>query len=595
MRSGYTPIAIVALLIGVVACGVLQKKDSETEVRTFLMSFQNNLAKSDDEILKQFDTQQSSESILTAIHILQNKEHVYLECKIDFAQAQLTIGETAVNIVIPAQFKSVNLDRDYHAESSLSMTLRPKDGTYVISKLEAEAFYKSFADLKIDMEYSVEQMQALKTREPIFEQAKHLQQKFDSVIWYTTYNDKRYFYVIAGTWDSSLEVKHDGANYKMGLTDEDGNIIIPLEYDLIGCLGFAYPNMVEVKKNGKLGYYDLNSKKLVVATSYDMIIPYQEGSAFAILKNDTTYGWVNRAFEHQQGFPSPAAAAWVNSFSFIPANLKFKGDSLYAFCEIPNEPHIGYGILVPPSYLVKSGLFNEVITGISTTSFPYAGWTAYMETKGTKLQTISDKISAMMTTITERYIEGREEFYTYNRMVFIDSRHDTLEVNNVSAAGEINFRKPDSTLLEISYLNSYYSMEGSSWPESNMLSYEYFELGPNLSVKHLSTHRDFPFTQFVKMDSSYLQGDFSGYDYELEKEVKSTFISSSTLEYMREEILADYGFIFPDENTNERYKGRDWYKPRYESIEAFRDDMTDIDRYNLDFLDKILALAQKPV
>ena len=252
MRFKYTYLVIAILAIGVVACGTLQKKDSEKDARAFLMSFQSNLNKTDEEILKQFDTQQSSEAILTAIHILQNKEHQYIQCEVDFATAQFVIGESEINVTIPAHFKSVNLDQNYAAESSVTMSLKPKEGSYVISKMDGEAFYKSFADLKIDMEYSVEQSQALKLRQPIFAQAQQLQQKFDSVIWYTTYRTKRYYYVVEGAWDFSSEAKRDGANYKMGLVDERGAIVIPVEYDLIGCLGFAFPNLVEVKKGARL-------------------------------------------------------------------------------------------------------------------------------------------------------------------------------------------------------------------------------------------------------------------------------------------------------------------------------------------------------
>lgn len=591
MRSRYTYLATAMLLLSVVACSILQKKDTEKDARAFLVSFQNNLSKSDAEILKQFDTPQSSEALLTAIRILQNKENAYLQCTADFEHAQFVFNESEVNILITVNFKSVNLDHEYAAESSIGMVLKPKDGNYVITNLDGEIFYKTFADLRNDMQYSVEQTQALKDREPIFAIAKQLQQKFDTVIWYTTYNQKKYFYVVQGTWDISPENK--STNYKMGLVDETGGIVVPIEYQLIGCLGFDFPNLVEVKKDGKVGYYDLTLKQVVVQEAYDMIIPYAQGSTLAIVKSDTTYGWVSDTYVYKTGFPTDAAQKWVNSFGFIPSNLKLKGDSIYAYCEIPREQNIGYGILVPPSYLVKSGLFDETIEGISTTSFPYAGWTDYMETKGTKFESISDQISAVMTTITERYIEGREEFYTYDRMVFVGPQHDTLEVNNIAAAGEVHFKRPDSTLLELSYLSSYYYEGESAWPEYNMLNYTYFQLGPGVEVKRLTSHRDFSFTQFVKMDSSYLSGDFKVYVDG--NETDRDFVSTYTIEYMRNEILADYGFIFADEESKQRYEGLTWYKPQYESIESFREEMSEIDRHNLEFLDKVLSLMQKPV
>ncbi|RAW00088.1 YARHG domain-containing protein [Pseudochryseolinea flava] len=591
MRLSSIYLFIVFLFTGVAACSVLQKKDVEKEARAFLTAFQNNLSKSDAEILKQFDTQQSAEAILAAIRILQNKENEFLKCSVNFENAELVFDKGIVNVLAPVSFHSEKLAQEYAAESSVKMILKPKDGSYVISTFDAEAFYKAFADLRIEAEYSVEQAQALKVRQPIFAIAQALQQKFDSVVWYATYNQKRYFYVVEGVWEVDGEKK--STDYTMGLVDDAGTVIIPVEYQLIGTIGFDLPNIVEVKKDGKVGYFDLVSKKLLLDTDHDLIIPYKEGKAMAIVKSDTTYGWIDKDYSYQAGLPSEAAQQWVNTFAFIPDNLKFKGDSLYAYCEIPREPSIGYGILIPPSYLVKSGLLDEKIEGISTTPFPYAGWTDYVETKGTKVQSITDKISAVMTSITERYIEGREEFYTYDRVVFVGPQHDTLEIDNVANAGEVNFKRLDDRLLEVSYEGAYSEMDGEYWDEYNLFKYDYFELGPDTQMKRLKSNRDFAFTQFVKMDSTYLTGDFLVYEDGEQK--KRTFLSTATIEYIRAEILATYGFIFPEDGVKQRFEYRDWYNPRYESIEAFREDMTEIDRYNLDFLDKILSLMQKPV
>ncbi len=42
----------------------------------------------------------------------------------------------------------------------------------------------------------------------------------------------------------------------MGLVDETGTVVIPVEYKLIGTPGFAKPQMIEVTKNGKVGYFN---------------------------------------------------------------------------------------------------------------------------------------------------------------------------------------------------------------------------------------------------------------------------------------------------------------------------------------------------
>jgi hypothetical protein len=68
-----------------------------------------------------------------------------------------------------------------------------------------------------------------------------------------------------------------------------------------------------------------------------------------------------------------------------------------------------------------------------------------------------------------------------------------------------------------------------------------------------------------------------------------TFLSDSSLMRMRNEILAEYGYIFPDDRTTEHFKYFSWYLPRFGSVATFESALTDIDRHNLKFLEKILG------
>lgn len=84
----------IALIIAVVmaACSVLKKEDPDQAVRAFLVSFQNSLSKSDQEILKQFRVRQSPEAVLMVIRLLQNKEK-YFHCEAQFGSAFVGIEE----------------------------------------------------------------------------------------------------------------------------------------------------------------------------------------------------------------------------------------------------------------------------------------------------------------------------------------------------------------------------------------------------------------------------------------------------------------------------------------------------------------------
>ena len=377
----------------------------------------------------------------------------------------------------------------------------------------------------------------------------------------------------------------------MGLVDEAGEVIIPVEYELIGTLSFEVPGMVEIKKEGKAGYFNLETRQLVIPTAYDMIIPYTQDNSFALVKQDSIYGWIDRTYQYHEGFPSENSARWVKNFDFLPKNLKLKSDSR-TFCEIPNQQGAGYGIIMPPSYLVATGVFREIVGGISTTPVPLNGWTDYVETQGTLLQSVTDKINAVITTITERYIDGREEFYTYNRLTLVDGKQDTLAVSSFYTSGEIVFRKLNDSLLELKCDQD--SPEGSEFDEYNIPVYTYFSMSEDLSVNSYTSHRSFPQSQFVKLDSTYLSGKFKVWTEEGERE--SNFLSLATITYMRDEILADYGFRFADATTQERFKYYNWYRPQYDKVEDFQEQLSDEDRHNLDFLNRMIdMLKSKPV
>jgi hypothetical protein len=62
---------------------------------------------------------------------------------------------------------------------------------------------------------------------------------------------------------------------------------------------------------------------------------------------------------------------------------------------------------------------------------------------------------------------------------------------------------------------------------------------------------------------------------------------------MRDEILAAYGYQFPAPERVEQFKNNsNWYTPQHTSLAEVTTTMTEIDRHNLEFLNKILSLLQ---
>ena len=589
-------ITLLALVI-VGACSILKKEDPEKEVRTFLQTFQESLAGSEEDVLKQFEVSQSRQSIQTAISILQNKANPNIVCEANFSAAVITPEDDTYKVEIPVMFRSVKLEEEYSKESTLTIFVKSKgnDGL-VISKLEGDVFYQTFAFVKNQMQWSVERQQALIERDTVYSLAKRLEQKFDSVIWYTQYDGHTLFYIAQGEWINyfrNWEPKPKGAsNHKMGLIDSRGEIIIPVEYDLIGTIGYSLPMIVEVKKDNKVGLFNIEKRAQIIPTIHDLIIPSDEENVFCVVKTDTTYGWYSNDMKYQDGFPSTAVEKWVKNFEYIPAHIQFD-ETTVSLCEIPRAEDAGFGFLMPPSFMVRTGIFNEIIGGISTTEVPLNGWTDYVETEGTFLKTVTSSINALVTTIRERYIDGREEFYTHDKLVFVNNKQDTLGVSDLSAGGDIIIKRRGDDLIEIQYEPaSEYYYEYEAVVEEMMPMYRYFRIADGVNVESLSSNRTFEYTEFVKIDSSFLSGDFKFWNSESSSMEKRDFLSVPTLKYMRDEILASYHYRFPDPETLEKFKQYDWYKDEYDSRDQFMDDMTEIDRYNIEYLEKLIEQSE---
>lgn len=585
-----TAFVLLALMLFAVACSIFKKTDSDAEVREFLVNFQNGLSQKDDDILKNFDVQQSREAILSVIHVLQDKEYKYIHCEANIGQGQITFINDSIQVQVPALFKSVQLESEESQTSMLTFWLKPAKKGYVVVKLAGEQFYNDFSMLRNNIQWSAERQDERAKREAIYALANKIKSSFDSVVWYTQYQDQVYFYVVKGEW------KLDGeslptSTHKMGLTDSTGAIVIPLEYKMIGTLGFDRPNLVEVQQDQYVGLFDLSKKSLVVPVAYDQVIPYEQGDAFVLTRKGDVYGWVDNNLAIHEGFPSAEAETWLTTFKYLKRDLHIDRNT-QSLCEAPSSNEMGSGVLIPPVYLVKAGLFSPVELGISTTEAPLGGWTDYVEKGGSFFEKVTDQFNAVLTTITAHYLDGREEFYTDTRLAIVNNKQEILSVTRIPAS-DITVRQLGS-YLEVRGSgdnNNYY--EGDSYfEESELPTYKYFQVKEDLTLEELTGRYEFTPADFVKLDSSYLTGDFTRWNADKQITERTHFLSVNSLKYIRNEILAHYGFRFTDPADVERFSYRDWYKPRFDSRGDFEAELTEIDRYNLAFLDKVIDLLE---
>jgi hypothetical protein len=579
------------------ACSVFNKNDHDKDVKAFLADFNSSLSQSDEVIWKQFMTLQNREEIFKVIRILQNKHSKNFTTKVINDDLLTRWEDGLLYVDFPVEFlnEGAKADRDH-----LAFRLMKKNGRFYIAGVEGEDFYYSFFSAKSKVDDEARLASRMSELKFFYDRAARLQKYFDSIIWFVKYKDQTYHYAVNGLYDSdSLTSDHHG-KFKMGLVDSLGRIVIPIEFDLVGTLGFTMDNCIEVKKDRKIGYFNLEGKMLL-PTEYDWLISYKEGRTTALLKKDTLYSWIDKDFRVYDGFPSDKAERQVKQLEYLTSNTFNIGHGYQSIVHqvFPvTEDYIyrSNGLIVPSNYFVLHDIFPEVEQGYITESTDgfYQMGDVSVENKNNKPFSIGEKLEAFIADFNNRFVGGRGEFYMKHKIILMNDNNEILSSLETRGDYDFKFRRINEQLFESQYRSD--NMGPNDVEEQNFPDYDYFSFDGK-ELKALNTNRRFSFTQFIKLDSSYLSGNFETYDYVTGKADSSKFVCRQTLEQIRNGILADYGFIFSDPKEKEPFENWPWYKPTIESYEEVYNIASEIDKHNLDFLNKLIGSApsSKPI
>jgi hypothetical protein len=589
------------LLITTFAC--TQKNNVEKDTSLFLETFEQKLALSETEFLSLFKLSHEAvitqEGIVKTFEILQNKNTAEdsILCKIDFKNPTIEKQENEFKITLKANFTSLNPEADYEKSSTLSFVITYFQGNYFISDFSAHDLYNDYNLAIGEIKYAKERERAIATKQIFFEQAALLKKKFDldSVVWYTQYNDSIYYYVVIGNWDIHMGHEKTFENYghQMGMISETGRVVVPHRYDLVGTIGFEQADIIEVKKDGLVGLYSIEGKQLTEPI-YQYIIPYTELNvdAIALVKKEEQHGWLDKNYQYFEGLPSNNANIYLKKYAFLNNKTTINKETT-VITEVLHPEHIGYGIVIPTQHYVINKLFTEVIDDLYIGENTY-GWgnTGDINRSVTFFDEFSESFSALFIYLNDTYVEGREEFYERGQITIVN-KENTSVISEMVYGDEISFIRIDSNLVEMRVTNDF--------PEDTNNDYEgprefwfaphfkYFSIREG-EIYTLKSGREYNFTAYVKIDSTYLEGSFSTYNAETQTYSKSNIPDLQTLKYMRNEILAEYGYAFKDIEVQQHFKERNSdYKPKHENYEDFLNEMSEIDKHNLFFLEKIVG------
>lgn len=565
---------IYFLLLGIMACSVLKREDPNKKVLNFLAQFDQSIHQSDSIVLSYFNTFQSKESILAAIRLLRNPDKDYITCQPNYGQVEISWDESNPRVTIPVTINSIA--NESHLQS-IFLWLEPKEDSFIITRLAAEAFYQNYFQAFSKIQFQKELNEQKEKLQIHFEYARELQKSYDSVIWFATWNDTSFYYVINGDWNEN-SINNRG-QYEMGLVNETGQVIVPPVFDLVGSIGIMFHNSIEVTRQGKVGYYSLNGTELVPPI-YDLVIPFITPETKAIVKTDTIIGWLDKNYTYHSGYPWVEAEQYVKDLRFLENPIRF-GKDTQVICNALDMERISDGTIMPPNYLVKYGMFDPMMSGFVTGFLEFPGYLEYVQKQSFNTFDLAESVKIVIANFKSRFLDGREEFYYSNDVVLIDQNLDTLSTAHLWGES-VELKRIDSTLLEVKQM--YAGWEPDELGTLNFPYYNYFRI-QNYKLIPLKSIRDHRMTEFVKLDSSYFTGEFKLYDFETNQEIEVDFLPPSFFAGLRDEILASYGYRFKDPKTIKKFEYHNWYSPRFNTYEEVFEIASEIDRHNLKFIE----------
>lgn len=608
MKTKYIIIAVVALfIIGASAYYVKAKyfgKLSTNDAELFLNNFnQQVVSKNTDSIATYFDVPWNKKLLKQFINVLINKSSVNvgeaatlaLELKVDEA-SYIEKPDDELETIVPVKLTNPILP---DGRTTLSFTLR-KQGIhgYSIVLVDNKDFLKDYLTYQNSIQtkdlpdkdiYSPATLQAFKT-------AEQLKTKYDSVIWFSHINKQTYYYVITGKWDY---YNIDSAKtYKMGLVNPQQKEIIPADYDLIYSINGTFNGLVEVEKDRKRGFYDLNGK-IVIPVEYDQVFPVSNSEHLAALRKNDNYYWLEKDYS----IGAEANISIKDLFAMLPPTNLSNIDNLKNgnVMELNSRDNHS-SILISPSYLADLNLMEAVKyfkNPLRKNVEFFDASSQYKVAQNNKTaKADTGRFEALVYSIRDYFIGGRSEFYDVQNLVLVDKNSNKIFSKNFqvdysmsesASAPEkcdgFSFRSVTDTLFELKTAASTSVMLYDDSNIEEMPVYHYLYLHNN-KIQEKPTGRIFAFTKFVQMDNSYVTGCYYYNDKVMGE------LTPEMLRYMKNEIYADYHYKFKDKKWKSIFEERMYdYKAEHESVE---DSLTAIDRFNLNWINQKLKV-QTPV
>ena len=604
-KNLYIICTIGVLVIAGSALGYYFKSKSSSrhkgkeELITFLEGFGKHVHnRQPDSLYRYFDHPNSKVKTLVAMltgNTLDDADSLERMSTIINADAAVirTLNPILTEATVPVQFSHDSLP---DKKSTLTFTIQKKDKQpYKIIAVKGEQLYKDYMTYANDIHWRyarpVTHYDALTLK--AFTTAEKLKTRYDSVVWFAHLNDKTYFYVTKGKWEEYIAMNPDSVKlYGMGMVNPALQEIIPPKYDLIHNISGTFDGLVEVEKGPYKGFYDLNGK-LVVPVTYNEILPLKQGAHLAALRKGDEYFWLDAGYTVSPKIEDFKITEVLPQVQLYQASYHLSNAPGKLIMEY-NSRDNNASIYVPPSHLVNWQMFEAIqafknplrkanyMDDISAPSVSY-------QVKYTKDEQSSNWLQTLYYSIKNHYLGGRSDFYEKRNVLIVDKRHNQAYGYSLNGGYEedsypegcenYSLKILNDSLFEIKSCGSTYAAIDEQHSLLTMPLYYYLTV-KNGKLIELRSKRQFAFTQFVKIDDRYLQGDYTYNEKKLSK------LPDAMLEYIKNEIYAGYDYKFSNDkwshafelmhsDNNGKYAGNNT---------SVQDSLTEIDKYNINWL-----------
>lgn len=430
-----------------------------------------------------------------------------------------------------------------------------------------------------------------------FNIAGQLKSKYDSVLWFSHINNKTYYYVVKGKWNMDDYLRKDTVrDYQMGLVSPQQKEIIPPMYDLVHNIGGTFPNLIEVEKDHKHGFYDLNGK-IVLPVIYDQVFPVKDDEHLAALRKDDDYYWLKNDFTVSD--KTDLKIADIVSNLKQPDSYTLKNDTTDNITEF-NSHENHSSLRIPPSYLVDL----NILPAIKCFKNPLRKNVYFDDASSLYIVKLDQKpadngnwLTAAFYSIRDYFLGGRSEFYDTKNVIIVDKKRNQVFAHDIQIdytpdgsdapvkCSEYEIRNVNDSLFEVkATANVYIELPGVTDPDISEAPVYHYLFIKNNKLKEINCNRIFSFTKFVKMDDSYLHGCYAY------KNEQTDYLKPEYLRYMKNEIFADYNYKFKDTLWSQSFLDA---AGNYKPVNVLVDDsLTAIDKYNINWINQKLNASK---